>query len=75
MPVLERKLLDGQLKLLEEFKTRLASTESILAQLEENDEIAQRVKTIPGLGEFFAMLLRQEIDNSKCFPTSDKLYS
>ncbi len=39
LPILERKLLDGQLKLLEELRTRISLIESILAQLKENDEI------------------------------------
>jgi len=49
LPLLERKLLDGQLELLEELRTRLSSVESILAQLKENDEIVERLKTIPGM--------------------------
>lgn len=75
LPALERKLLDGQLELLEELKTRIAATESILEQLKENDAIVERLKTIPGIGKFFAMLIRHEIDKIERFPTSDKLCS
>lgn len=75
VPVLERKLLDGQLELLEELKTRIAATESILEQLKENDAIVERLKSIPGIGKFFGMLVRHEIDKIERFPTSDKLCS
>jgi len=68
LPLLERKLLDGQLELLEEFRTRVSLIESILAQLKENDEIVERLKTIPGIGEFFALLIRHEIDKIERFP-------
>jgi len=73
LPVLERKLLDGQLELLEELRTRISSVESILDQLKENDEIVERLKTIPGIGECFAMLIRHEIDKIERFPSSNKL--
>ena len=75
LPILERKLLDGQLELLEELRRRISSVESILAQLKENDEIVERLKTIPGMGECFARLIRQEIDKIERFPTSNKLCS
>lgn len=75
LPALERKLLDGQLELLEELRIRISSVESILLQLEENDQIVECLKTIPGIGKFFAMLLRHEIDKIQRFLTSDKLCS
>jgi transposase len=75
LPLLERKLLDGQLELLEELRTRISWVESILTQLKENDEIAERLKTIPGIGEFLALLIRHEIDRIERFPTSSKLCS
>jgi transposase len=73
LPALERKLLDGQLGLLEELRTHLSSVESILAQLKENDKIVERLKTIPGIGECFALLIRHEMDKIERFPTSNKL--
>ncbi|MEW6063583.1 MAG: IS110 family transposase, partial [Nanoarchaeota archaeon] len=75
IPILERKLLDGQIELLEELRTRISYVESILEQLQENDEIVERLKTIPGIGKHFAMLLRHEIDKIGRFSTSDKLCS
>ena len=68
LPLLERKLLDGQLELLEELRTRISLVESILAQLKENDEIVERLKTILGIGEFFAILIRHEMDKIERFP-------
>jgi transposase len=68
LPVLERKLLDGQLELLEELRTCISLIESILTQLKENDEIVERLKTIPGIGECFAMLISHEIDKIERFP-------
>lgn len=75
LPVLERKLLGGQLELLEELRTRIILIEYILAQIKENNEIAERLKTIPGIGKCFTMLIRHEIDKIERFPTSNKLCS
>jgi transposase len=73
LDLLERKLLDGQLELLEELRTLLSLVESILVQFKENDEIVEGLKTIPGIGEFFTMLIRYEMDEIERFPTSNKL--
>ncbi|MEQ9716142.1 MAG: hypothetical protein ABGF52_11500 [Candidatus Asgardarchaeum sp.] len=71
LPLLKRKLLDGQLELLEELRIRISRVEFILAQLKENDKIVERLKSISDIGEFFAMLERHEIDKIECFPVSD----
>lgn len=73
LPALERKMLDEDLELLEALRTRIRSIESILEQLKENDEIVERLKSVPGIGKFFAMLIRHEIDSLDRFQTSDKL--
>jgi len=73
LPMLERKLLDGQLELLAELKTRISFVESILTQRKENDEIAERLKTVPGIGKFLALLIRHKVDKIERFPTSSKL--
>lgn len=56
-----------------ELRTLISLVESILVQLKENDEIVERLKTILGIGEFLAMLIRHEIDKIERFPTSNKL--
>jgi transposase len=66
---------DRKLELLEKLRTRISSIESILAQLKENDEIVEGLKTIPGIGEFFAMLIRYEMDRIDRFSALDKLCS
>lgn len=73
LPALERKLLNEDLELLETLRLRIRSIESILEQLKENDDMVNRLKTIPGIGKFFAMLIRHEIDTIERFQTSDKL--
>lgn len=73
LPLLERKLLDGQLGLLEELRTRISLLKSILTQLKENDEIVEGLKTVAGKGEFLALLIRHEIDKIERFPASSKL--
>lgn len=73
--VLDRSLLDEQLELLEVLRGRIKSVESILEQLEVNDETVKCLRSIPGIGKFFAMLLRHEIDRIERFPTSNKLCS
>jgi len=66
---------DRKLELLEKLRTRISSIASILTQLKENDEIVEHLKTISGIGEFFAMLIRHEIDRIDRFPALDKLCS
>ena len=63
------------MELLEELRTRISSVDSILTQLKENDEIVERLKTIPGIGECFAMLIRHEMDRIDRFSALDKLCS
>jgi len=58
---------------LVELRTFIGLLESSLVQLKENDEIVEHLKTILGIGEFFAMLIRHEIDKIERFPTSNKL--
>lgn len=75
LPPLERQLLDSQLELLEELKSKIRATEVILEKLQINDEIVERLKSIPGIGKFFAMLIRHEIDRIDRFDDSNKLAS
>ncbi len=63
------------MELLEELRIRINSIESILVQIKKNDEIVERLKTIPGIGEFLALLIRHKIDRIERFPTSNKLYA
>jgi len=70
--VLER---NSVLELLEGLRICISFVESILTQLKENDEIAERLKTIFDIGKCFAMLIRHEINRIEHFPTSNKLCS
>lgn len=72
---LERQLLDSQLELLDGLKSKIRATEAILEQFQLNDEIVERLKSIPGIGKFFAMLIRHEIDSIDRFDDSNKLAS
>lgn len=75
LPVLERKLMDEHLELLDDVRNRIRSVEAVIEQLKQDDEIVRRLESIPGIGKFFGMLLRQEIDKIERFDNSDKLSS
>lgn len=73
LPVLERKLLNEHLELLEDVRTRIRSVEAMIEQLKQDDPVVRRLESIPGIGKFLGMLIRQEIDKIGRFKTSDKL--
>lgn len=73
LAVLDRQLLDEHLELLEEIRSRIRSVEAIIEQLKQDDSVVRRLESIPGIGKFLGMLIRQEIDDVGRFKTSDKL--
>lgn len=73
LQAIERKLLDDHLELLEAMRTRIRSIEAVIEQLKQNDTVVKRLESIPGIGKFLGMLIRQEIDKIERFKNSDKL--
>jgi len=69
----ERKLLDSELTLLEALNARIKSSDRWVNELAKGNKEIDLLKTIPGIGKFFAVLLWAEIDGVKRFATPKKL--
>ncbi len=50
--ILERKLMDEHLELLDDVRSRIRSVEAVIEQLKQDDEVVQRLESIPGVGKF-----------------------
>lgn len=75
LPEADRHILDGELALLAKLRELLKETEGYLAQVGQQDERIARLRSIPGIGRFFAMLLLCEIDDIERFATPAKLHA
>jgi transposase len=70
---LERQLLDRELALLDAIQERIAESDRTVHQLGKGDLRVRRVRTIPGLGRFFSVLVVHEIGDVRRFATPEKL--
>ncbi len=66
-------LLDSLLQLMGQLDEQIAMSDSMVHRLFEEDSDAQLLKTIPGLGEFGAVLVSNEIDGVGRFPSARQL--
>jgi transposase len=71
----DRQLLNSLLELLEQLTTRIAESDGLVKQLFQQDEDAKLVKTIPGIGNFFSVLISTEVDGIARFASADKFAS
>jgi transposase len=71
----ERKLLNSLLELLEQLTTRIAESDGLVKQLYQKDEDAQLLKSIPGIGDFFSVLISTEVDGIARFASAEKFAS
>ncbi len=75
LPEVDRSLLNEDLELLDAIQQRVAATENLIAKLSKGDPIIEWLSSLPGIGDFFAVLLRYEIDEISRFRTPKKLAS
>ncbi|MFQ5947117.1 MAG: IS110 family transposase [Anaerolineae bacterium] len=73
VPSAERQLLNSELELLEALRLRIAKSDALVKQLGEGDARVAWVRTIPGFGPFFSVLVVQEIGEIRRFAGPDKL--
>jgi transposase len=71
----DRKILRGYLDLIEKINVKVREVERKIKKIAEEDEITKLIKTIPGIGNFIALLVRNEIDNIERFSSAKKLCS
>jgi transposase len=75
LPATERQLLDSELALLKAVQERIAESDGCVRRLAAGDPRVRWVRTIPGLGRFFSVLVVHEIGDIHRFATSEKLCS
>ena len=73
LPGPERELLDSLLEGLDFVERRIAESDRQVKRMYAGDEAAQRLRTVPGVGEFFSVLISAEIDDIGRFPSAAKL--
>jgi transposase len=73
LPPGERQLLDRELALFDALRGRIAESDGVVRSLSAGDLHVRRVRTIPGLGRFFSVLVANEIGDIRRFATPEKL--
>ena len=72
LPEPDDKLLNEDLELLLVLNERIASTESLIAELSEGDGAIDWLLSLPGIGKFLSVLIRYEVDNIERFSSAKK---
>ena len=72
LPSPDGELLDEDLLLLKVLERRIAVTEGLIRKLSSKDPAVAWLDSLPGIGEFFAVLVRYEVDDISRFRTAKK---
>jgi transposase len=75
LPEPDRRVLDTDLTLLEELQDRIAATNELLKELAAGDQAVRWLGSVPGIGDFFSVLIRYEIADIHRFRTAKRLVS
>jgi len=73
VPGVDAQLLAEHLELLEIIEARVKASDGWVSQLSRRDGRARLLATLPGIGDFFALLLAVEIDDVRRFCRAQKL--
>jgi transposase len=68
-------LLKEDLGFLEVLQERIASTEGLIVKLSKEDQAVKWLRSLPGIGGFFSVLIRYEVDDIKRFREAKKFAS
>ncbi|MEO0250147.1 MAG: IS110 family transposase [candidate division WOR-3 bacterium] len=71
----DREMLDEELKLYEALEERISQSDQLVKKLARGDKRVKLLETIPGIGEFFAVLIANEVDNIRRFSNEKKFFS
>jgi transposase len=71
----DEKMLRGLLETYELLCKQVKATDRHVKDIMDSDEDCALLKSIPGIGTFFAVLIKTEIGNIERFPSSSKLCS
>ncbi len=72
LPDPDGSILEEDLLLLGEVSERIASTEGLIKELSNGDQAVGWLKSIPGIGDFFSVLIRYEVGDMARFRTARK---
>lgn len=72
LPEPDSRLLRADLELLETLREHIASTDSLIAELAQGDEVVSWLASLPGIGSFFSVLIRYEVDDITRFRAAKK---
>jgi transposase len=75
LPDPDEWLLREDVELAETLKAKIRSTEGLIKELAEGDEAVGWLRTLPGVGEFFSVLIRHEVGEMDRFPSPKKFAS
>jgi transposase len=75
LPAPESTLLKDLLAMLDFLDRQIKQSDKLVSVLFKSDPIAQRLATIPGIGQFLAVLIRAEVDDIKRFPSDKKFHA
>jgi transposase len=68
-------LLREEVKLAETLKEKISATEGLIAEVAQEDEAVGWLRSLPGIGEFFSVLIRHEVGEMERFPSAKKFAS
>jgi transposase len=72
LPQPDGQLLRDDLCLLATLRERIIATDALIGQLTKGDEVIGWLLSLPGIGSFFAVLLRYEVDDMTRFRSAKK---
>lgn len=72
LPKPDGRLLRENLALLETLEARIAATEGMVKELAAGDAAIPWLRSLPGIGEFFSVLIRYEVDDITRFRAAKK---
>ena len=71
----DKRLLEEDLELYEALEKCIAKSDSLVKELAQGDRRVELLKTIPGIGDFFSVLIASEVDTIRRFATEKKFFS
>jgi len=71
----DREMLDEDLKLYDALEERISQSERLVQKMADGDRRVELLRTIPGIGKFFAVLIANEVDDIRRFATEKKFFS
>jgi|TARA_Y100000310_G_scaffold98460_1_gene96283 transposase len=75
LPDPDMGLLHEQLALMAALREHIQSTEGMIRELVEGDEAVDWLRSLPGIGPFFSVLIRYEVDDIRRFREAKKFAS